>query len=370
MKQGIIYRKPEGPFGFQAWPSVCCDENGVLYAVCSGNRMAHICPFGKNLMFVSRDGGETWSPPIIINDTWLDDRDAGITYLGNGKMIISYFCHPKDYYLNKFNMNNWFNRNCSPIFRSMAEAAVEAYRDFTPEMNNHGSFIRISEDYGVTWGDPIMVPITAPHGPVKTPSGRLLYVGNVFGHDASREKSATPIHLYESFDDGRTWEKISEIPLPDKSTYDQVFEPHIAELADGTLVSALRVHYNPDAPDLSTFFTTSKDGGKTWSLPHPLGIEGIPPHLIPLSDGGLLCAVGKRIEPFSIWGFISYDGFETISKKICLSNITARHGGVDLGYPASVQLKDGSIVTVYYQQYGDDRQPSILYTRWRTEEAE
>ena len=87
MKQGIIYRKTDGPFRYQAWPSVCCDENGVLYAVCSGHRVAHVCPFGKNLMFTSHDGGETWSPPIIVNDTRLDDRDAGITYLGNGKMI-------------------------------------------------------------------------------------------------------------------------------------------------------------------------------------------------------------------------------------------------------------------------------------------
>ena len=91
LKQGIVHRKTEGPCRYQAWPSLCKDENGVLYAVWSGDRSSHVCPFGKNLMSISRDGGEKWCPPIIVNDTWLDDRDGGITYLGDGKMLISYF---------------------------------------------------------------------------------------------------------------------------------------------------------------------------------------------------------------------------------------------------------------------------------------
>ena len=72
IKTGIVHRKTEGPCRYQAWPSLCIDENGVLYAVWSGDRSSHVCPFGKNLMSISRDGGEKWCPPIIVNDTWLD----------------------------------------------------------------------------------------------------------------------------------------------------------------------------------------------------------------------------------------------------------------------------------------------------------
>ena len=94
LKQGLVFRATEGPFRYQAWPSICQDENGILYAAWSGLRSSHVCPFGKNLMSISRDGGESWSCPAVINDSWLDDRDAGLTYLGNGKMALTYFCHP------------------------------------------------------------------------------------------------------------------------------------------------------------------------------------------------------------------------------------------------------------------------------------
>ena len=90
-KEGIVYRAEGQPFRYQGWPTVIRDEEGNLYAACSGYRSAHICPMGKNLFFVSRDGGETWSCPMVVNDTWFDDRDAGLTYLGNGKMLLLVF---------------------------------------------------------------------------------------------------------------------------------------------------------------------------------------------------------------------------------------------------------------------------------------
>ncbi len=40
----------------------------------------------------------------------------------------------------------------------------------------------------------------------------------------------------------------------------------------------------------------------------------------------------------------------------------------DLGYPASVELDDGSILTVYYQKrYSSDEPCSLLWTRWKLE---
>jgi hypothetical protein len=256
MKQGIIYRKTDGPFRYQAWPSVCCDENGVLYAVCSGHRVAHVCPFGKNLMFISCDGGDTWSPPIIVNDTRLDDRDAGITYLGNGKMLLSFFCHDKDGYIYRHDrpeIDYYFNRHCDEGYRPMAKAALEAYRSFTPEMNTYGSFLRLSEDYGFTWSEPIQVPVTAPHGPVKTPDGRLLYLGKRFTSIYIQEKCDNPIQLWESFDDGRTWEQLATLPTPVGVESGNLHEPHLAMLPDGRLVGAIRAHNTPDGFALSTF---------------------------------------------------------------------------------------------------------------------
>ena len=51
---------------------------------------------------------------------------------------------------------------------------------------------------------------------------------------------------------------------------------------------------------------------------------------------------------------------------LCISD-QPRNG--DLGYPSTVELDDGTLLTTYYQAYGDDKYPSVLYTRWRLEEA-
>ena len=60
-----------------------------------------------------------------------------------------------------------------------------------------------------------------------------------------------------------------------------------------------------------------------------------------------------------------YDRGDTWSDEIML-----RSDGVstDLGYPASVECRDGSVITVYYQALPGDRKCSVLYTKWRLPE--
>ena len=50
MKHYIVGRNTNGFYRYQGWPTVCKDENGVLYTVCSGNRLGHLCLFGKNYL--------------------------------------------------------------------------------------------------------------------------------------------------------------------------------------------------------------------------------------------------------------------------------------------------------------------------------
>ena len=38
MKFSIVNRSESALFPYQAWPTVCKDENGVLYVTCSGHR--------------------------------------------------------------------------------------------------------------------------------------------------------------------------------------------------------------------------------------------------------------------------------------------------------------------------------------------
>ena len=80
------------------------------------------------------------------------------------------------------------------------------------------------------------------------------------------------------------------------------------------------------------------------------------------SSGALIMAFGRRCEPFGEFAWISYDGGETWAEEYAI-DINTDNG--DLGYPATVELDDGSLLTVYYQQCPEDKYPSLLYTNWK-----
>ena len=150
LKKGIVYRATEQPFRYQGWPSVTVDEEGTLYAVFSGYRSSHVCPMGKTVMSVSRNGGELWSCPIIVNDTKYDDRDAGITYLGDGKMVLSGFHNNPEYYIGAW--REQVVSNAEPDALPMVLGMLESYRGYPKSDNAAASMTMVSDDYGMSWG--------------------------------------------------------------------------------------------------------------------------------------------------------------------------------------------------------------------------
>ncbi len=81
--------KQEGKY--IGWPSITQTRSGELLVVFSGNRDAHVCPFGITQMIRSTDYGETWTDPETINNTPLDDRDAGILETSKGTLLVNWF---------------------------------------------------------------------------------------------------------------------------------------------------------------------------------------------------------------------------------------------------------------------------------------
>ena len=312
-------------------------------------------------MFVSRNGGEDWSCPVIVNDTWLDDRDAGITYLGNGRMLLSYFHHPKGLYSGEW--RSWIVGDAEEAFRPMVNAMLDAYSSFSSGQDSPGSFVRLSRDYGRSWEAPVQVPVSAPHGAVKTASGRLLYLGKEF-HSGGPDEDRGQILLYESTDGGQTWERRSRLSFPQGCGASNMHEPHLTELPDGRLIAAIRGEGAPVYHNFTMYFAVSEDGGNTWSLPAPSRISGSPPHLLLLSDGSVLCTYGRREAPFGIRAVVSRDGCRSFGEEMILSDSWSG----DLGYPATAELADGALVTVCYQRCGKDSRTSILYTKWRLSE--
>ena len=92
-------------------------------------------------------------------------------------------------------------------------------------------------------------------------------------------------------------------------------------------------------------------------------MHGYPPHLLRLSNRWLLSTYAKRWSPLGEYACVSRDDGKSwdVDNEIRLSE--ASNG--DLGYPASVQLKDGTIWTVYYEIDQPGEKPCLKGTHWR-----
>ena len=365
MKHGIVNRSTDGWFVYQGWPTVAKDENGALYAAASGHRLTHVCPFGKDLMYVSHDEGQTWSAPQIVNDTKLDDRDAGLVCWGDGNMLLTWFNNTENIYTSEHNRSRWPN-----LAEPFCVAMIEKWKEVPRE--EFGSFTKISRDYGRTWSAPRKVPVTAPHGPIRRADGSFLYVGTERLSDL--DVPANSICAVQSFDDGATWELLSVLPVPvreDGGEVTSVCEPHCVDLGNGEILAAVRCVAD-DHPDpvlrgrmMRVYTCRSYDGGKTWDDPVFADSYGAPPHFMIHSSGALILSVGKRVAPFGQYVRVSYDKGHTWSEDTLIG---PEAPDTDQGYPSTVELSDGDLLTVYYQKVPGDNYCSILYTRWNLSE--
>ena len=328
----VICKQPERYIG---WPSIARRSNGELLVVFSGDRDEHVCPWGKTHLVRSADDGESWSPAEVICDTPLDDRDAGIIETAGGTLLLSWITSVD------FEVDARYSDHAAAL---------------TPEIRDRwlGSWVRRSENGGRTWGDAIRVASFAPHGPIQLRDGRLLCLGN--------DEGDRNVIAEESADDGRTWSVIGSASHAPEMAHRGLGEPHLVETASGKLVGLFRIGgHNPI--DRYVFQSDSGDGGKTWTPARPTTMLGYPPHVTRLHDDRLLVVFGRRLPPYGERACLSSDAGDTWDAATEREVQTA--ADADLGYPASVQLADGSIVTIYYQVDWAGEKTCLMGTRWR-----
>jgi len=292
-----------GAGGYEAFPDVCRLADGRLMAVFYAG-YGHVAlpneslPKGGRICYcLSADEGRTWSKAEILYDSPDDDRDPSIACLRSGRLICTFFS-----------------------LRSNPAAS--------PPWEGLGSFTVVSDDGGRTWSDarPICSDRYYCSSPVRELSDGRLMLGLYY---ATPEDASGAVTV--STDQGDSWSQPVEI---DNGPYRLDAETDVAELADGSLFAALR-----GDGETPMCWSRSRDGGKTWSVAESFGFRGHCPYLHREPGGGLL--VGHRIPATSM--HYSFDEGETWSANVEIDNV----GGA---YPSFVNLKDGSVLVIYYEE--------------------
>lgn len=293
-----------------AFPSVCRLKNGDLMAVFY-NGTAHVCPDSKVAMVRSTDDGKTWSKPVTIIDTPMDDRDPSIVETRDGRILVSLFLRDS----------------------GTTGAAKESNK----------VVVSASDDGGKTFGKPAHIDVgwaweATSDEILELRDGTLLCP--IYGVKAGDTTWRAAVAF--SRDGGRTWNKEPAATI----AYDGVIrweEPALVLLPNGTIICELRTT-NADG---YIYEARSADGGKTWSTPVRLPLRGQASNVLYGRSWGLFHAYRERTAEGQTVGVAGIFGAAGKPWDPAKQFTILRIGG-DVAYPSSVALRDGGILTVYY----------------------
>ena len=340
----IVMTNNESHHSYFAWPTIAKLQNGKICVGASGYRVEHICPFGKGVLAFSEDNGETYSKPVPVFDTVLDDRDVGLTTFGKSGLIATSFNNTLEF--QRENMPQ--TQECFDYINSVSsEDETEAL----------GINFRISEDYGETFGPIYKSPVSSPHGPTVLNDGTVLWVGRKLGiHNH--------IETYVINTENGEMTLRGELGLYEYEEFKDIYfyEPHAIQLADGRIICHLRAE-NKEETLFTLYQTVSCDNGVTWSKPEQIlrDDSGAPAHLFMHSSGILISTVSHRSKPYGIWAVFSEDNGENWSDE---SVIFEGKDTDDLGYPSTIELSDGSMITAFYTRENDFVPAVIMQQKW------
>ncbi|MGC9003189.1 MAG: sialidase family protein [bacterium] len=283
-------------------------DNNELLAVVRGGA-PHIGVGGRLDLIKSKDGGRSWSKPRTIASIPPDSRNPAFGQAIDGSLILAF-------------------------------AVTGPYENgqFTSKTRGYTVWITRSFDKGENWERPQKLDISplqygSPYGKiVQLTDGTLLM--NIYAW--YREKEGFFSYIFRSRDNGKTWGEPTLIAP-------RFNETALLPLPVGGLLAFLR-----DEKSSGLWQSFSYDGGKTWSEPIRI-TEGpkLPADAILLKSGHILLTYGRRIPPYGVEGMLSYDKGESWDKENSFL-LEWKAKNADCGYPSSVQLDDGTIVTIYY----------------------
>ena len=315
-------------------------SNGDLLSVFKMGA-GHVGKHGYAGLSRSSDGGQTWTEPVKIFD--LPKADDGVIAHGvlrDGTILYGAVSY------------GWAGERYS-------------YKDWYAD-----PYIIRSKDQGHTWSEPAKVNIAPftwayPFGRIiELADGQLLmtmyggYLPLSLRGDAVNDKDDVtremrklgeqkPEHqrgdfafIVKSKDGGKTWGDLHVIARGFNESCPVL-------LPNQRILVAMRSAEG----GAYTATSHSDDGGTTWSAPVRISNEREhPADLLLLKSGELLLTHGQRNKPYGVQVMVSKDNGTTWGANRMMLAWDGDH--MDLGYPVTVQRKDGKLVTAYYIVYG------------------
>ncbi|MCR4408806.1 MAG: sialidase family protein [Candidatus Saccharicenans sp.] len=216
---------------------------------------------------VSRDGGQTWSPPVFVCQG-LNPAEPASYYLlrtRNNVLILVYL----NFEGRKFSWDNERNEPGDCRLEIWAVRSLDGGRTWVDNQ-------RILEGYNPNF-----------FGLIQLSSGRVVVPLQHLVADPGRLVTCS----FYSDDDGLTWRRSNWIDLGGHGHHDGAFEPTIAELPDGRVLMLIRT-------GLDRFWQAISEDGKYWRTIQPSRIEASssPGYLLRLSSGRY-ALVWNRLNP-------------------------------------------------------------------------
>lgn len=286
----------------------------IIYRAGAG----HIGRAGRLECVRSDNQGQTWSPPSVVADSERDDRNPAIGVTHSGTIVVGYHVN----------------------------GCYDPEGKYDREKGDFDTFLTRSHDGGATWETPYPLnyePLNgrSPYGQMLTQEDGTLLMpiygakeGAIGGADVFQDSCS---YLLQSKDEGKTWEQ----PL---LIAEGMNETAFLALPSGEWLASLRAEKGEFSNAL--YLARAQRPTGPWPKPERFADPSRHPSTLALlGNGSMLMCYGYRDEPYGARAVISRDEGRTWCDEILLGDKAATW---DCGYPSSVRLSDGTLVTAFY----------------------